>query len=529
LTGKQANVFLIKSTAGVLLSFLCAVSLPAQSSYNEAEGVIYTECEGDVSETVEQKIEKQLRKLQKNVPLDYNSFVQNYINVYTLRKKATAEKCLGRSKQYFPVFEEAFAKYGVPQELKYLSVIESALNPLAISKKGATGIFQFMYSTAKLYGLVINKFVDERRDPYLSAEAAAKYLQNAYARYGNWLHVIASYNCGAGNVDRAIKKAGGSSNFWDIYPFLPAETRGYVPAYIATVYVMGYYKELGLNIQYPEGPPVKTVRVPVQEKITLNHLESRLHLPVKQLKTYNPSLLGNAVPAGFLFTLPEELLVMYTEQEDTIYALAKGNFKPSPYKDSLTAMVPAQKEVPAENKDNLLKKIFKKDKKATPPKKATAKFTPPVEATISSDEPAKFFPGDSALEILIYSVKPGDNMGYIAGWFHCTVKDIKKWNGLRGNQLSIGQELLLYVYKEDYSQYARFEYLSKRLKNKLCKRLPSRKDVKENSRNTAMNHAPTDHYGPASDEKKQQNDPAFFPYSLTAMLTQLPKTGSPEV
>lgn len=242
--------------SGWLLVFLLTLFFSdlsfAQGTFNEAESVIEEGCEDDHSVFLSQTTAQRLRSIQNKVPLDYNEFVQNYIDIYTVRKKVTTERCLGRSQKYFPAFEEVFARYGVPDEMKYLAVIESALNPLAVSKKGATGIFQFMLSTAKIYGLKINKLVDERRDPYLSAEAAARYLLNSYARYGNWLHVIASYNCGPGNVDKAIKRAGGSTNFWDIYPYLPKETRGYVPAFIAAMYAMTYHRELGIQIQYPE-------------------------------------------------------------------------------------------------------------------------------------------------------------------------------------------------------------------------------------------------------------------------------------
>ena len=179
---------------------------------------------------------QRLDSIQKAVPLEYNEFVQKYIDIYSKRKDMMG-KMLGLSEYYFPIFEQALKSYDIPEELKYIPVIESAMNPLAVSRMGATGIWQFMFSTAKGYGLDINNFVDERKDPVQASIAAAAYFRDSYADLGDWLLSIAAYNCGRGNVNRAIAKAG-SRDFWDIRPYLPMETRNYVPAFIAAVYVM---------------------------------------------------------------------------------------------------------------------------------------------------------------------------------------------------------------------------------------------------------------------------------------------------
>lgn len=454
--------------SGWLLVFLLTLFFSdlsfAQGTFNEAESVIEEGCEDDHSVFLSQTTAQRLRSIQNRVPLDYNEFVQNYIDIYTVRKKVTTERCLGRSQKYFPAFEEVFARYGVPDEMKYLAVIESALNPLAVSKKGATGIFQFMLSTAKIYGLKINKQVDERRDPYLSAEAAARYLLNSYARYGNWLHVIASYNCGPGNVDKAIKRAGGSTNFWDIYPYLPKETRGYVPAFIAAMYAMSYHRELGIQIQYPEGVPVKTVRLPLSNKMVLNHLRDRLGMSLSEIKYHNPSLLGTNIPAGFHLVLPESKLALFEEEEEVLYAMAGGKKAP-PLHESLQAAATTASE-PLETKVKAsVQQAVKKKAPVVTKKQASLQAAPEPEET------GPDFPDDPNLEMLVYSVKPGDNLGFIAGWFHCSVQDIRKWNGLKNINLAIGRELIIFVPAAQKGQFERFEYLSTRLKNKLSKQI----------------------------------------------------------
>ncbi|HRB19588.1 MAG TPA: lytic transglycosylase domain-containing protein, partial [Chitinophagales bacterium] len=224
------------------------------------------------------QIAVRLKKIQQTISLDYNDHVQKYISYNTHEKRKThIAKMLGRAKKFFPIFEPILAKYGIPDEMKYLAVVESALNPFALSKAGASGPWQFMYSTALRYNLSINKRVDERRDPYLACDAAARYLLEMYNLYGNWQLSIASYNCGAGNVNKAIKKAGGSTNFWDIRSFLPAETRAYVPSFIAMVYAMKYADRYGIDAQ--ELGNEKTHRITVRQKVTLNDLENTLTIP----------------------------------------------------------------------------------------------------------------------------------------------------------------------------------------------------------------------------------------------------------
>ena len=185
---------------------------------------------------------KRLTTMNSFIDLPYNSIVRNYIILYSEKMSKSMPEMLGLCSYYMPIFEEIFNEHDMPEEFKALAIIESALNPTAVSRAGAKGMWQFMYSTAKLYGLTINSFVDERCDPIKSAHAAAEYLKDAYKIFGDWNLAIASYNCGAGNVNKAIRRSGGKRAFWDIYPYLPRETRGYVPAFVGALYTMTYYK-----------------------------------------------------------------------------------------------------------------------------------------------------------------------------------------------------------------------------------------------------------------------------------------------
>ena len=227
-----------------------------------------------------------LDSIQKDIPLDYNKFVQSYIDLY-LRNRNEMAEVVGLMKYYFPIYEKVFHSAGIPDEIKYLSIVESKLNPFAVSKVGATGPWQFMFKTAKLYGLNINKYVDERCDPTQASYAAAAYLKESYEEFGDWLLAIASYNCGTKNVERAIEKAGGANDFWSIRPYLPRETRGYVPAFIAINYVMNYYN---LHDIIPKDFTIllKTDSVLVSKRVSLKAIARALNVNPGYLAILNP-------------------------------------------------------------------------------------------------------------------------------------------------------------------------------------------------------------------------------------------------
>lgn len=492
------------------------------------------------------QIAVRLKKIQHIIPLDYNEHVQTYIS-YNTKRKTHISKMLGRAKKFFPVFESILSEYGVPDEMKYLAVVESALNPFAVSPKGASGPWQFMYSTALRYDLNISKRVDERRDPYRACEGAARYLKEMYDLYGNWHLAIASYNCGAGNVNRAIQKAGGSKNFWDIRPFLPAETRAYVPSFIATVYAMKYAQQYGISPLTIERET--TQRVTVREKITVTDLESLLNIPRQVIIDENPSLLTTLIPADFTLNLPASKIITFNQYQDSLYLKAEDVttaqklvvpkvVKPesSPKEMPATAcpdeqhpaakedfstqpVVKGQKPVAQKNavtekkveettslyqklKSKLLKpkeeKVAASDtpdtkeqkKKKGNAKEPTAADTKKPEkkeerseikdkATKSIKIPTPEFikEDDDNYRVVVYTVKDGDNLGYIASWFHCKVKEIRRWNELNGNFIDVHDELLIYVHRNDYTKFVRFNYLSNRLKDLLSARIQTQEEA----------------------------------------------------
>lgn len=243
----------------------------------------------DVPTTDEDYISR-LKALPTVIEMPYNSIVRSYIDMYTQRRRQLVEEMLGLGLYYTPIFEQALEKEGVPLELKYLPVIESALNPDAVSRVGATGLWQFMLGTAKGLGLEVNSLVDERRDPIRSSEMAAKYLKQLYGIYGDWSLAIASYNCGPGNVNKALRRAGGGKkDFWDIYFFLPAETRGYVPAFIAANYVMTYYNDHDLGKSLAKRPII-TDTVHVDKRVHFDQISAVLNIPVEELRVLNPNI-----------------------------------------------------------------------------------------------------------------------------------------------------------------------------------------------------------------------------------------------
>jgi membrane-bound lytic murein transglycosylase D len=268
---------------------------------------------------------RRLDSIQKDVPLDYNAFVQSYIDTYlTGSQREGMSRILGLTKYYFPIYEKVFRDAGVPEEIKYLSIVESQLNPNAVSRVGATGPWQFMGPTAKIYGLNMDTYVDERRDPIQSSYAAAAYLKDAYQQFGDWLLAIASYNCGKSNVMRAIEQANGATDFWSIQKYLPVETRGYVPAYIAVTYVMNYYKKYNIVPQSCNLSAMKTDTVLVNKFISLNSVARVLNISLAQLTQLNPSykvmIINGSPEAPKTLVIPQSAKEKYSTLYNSINA-----------------------------------------------------------------------------------------------------------------------------------------------------------------------------------------------------------------
>lgn len=353
------------------------------------------------SDVSDEEMIRRLKAMNASITLPFNETVKNYMVLYSERIKHKTEHALGLSAYYFPIIEEAFARYGLPLELKYMAIIESLLNPTATSRAGARGMWQFMYKTARGYGLYIDSYIDERLDVEKSVDAAARYLRDAYRVFGDWSLAISSYNCGSGNVIKAIRRAGGSSNFWDVYEFLPRETRGYMPAFVGAMYAFTYYREYGLE---PEdvGMPVQTDTFEVHKKLHFRQINEVAGIPMEDIEQLNPQYLQQILPGT-----PDQGCVLRLPYKWTPAFMAANP-------DSLYHH--REKELFEDDID--LAGIASKDGKT------------PQQQRIS------------------YKVKSGDSLGKIASKNHTTVANLKKWNKLRSDSIRVGQ--VLYIYKTVY-------------------------------------------------------------------------------
>jgi membrane-bound lytic murein transglycosylase D len=369
---------------------------------------------------------ERLSRLPTVMPLSYNRHVRNFISLYTTKRREQVGIMLGLSEYYFPLFEEIFSYYDLPLELKYCSIIESALNPRAVSRAGATGIWQFMYGTGRMYDLTINSFVDERRDPVKSTHAAASFMKNLYDIYGDWTLVIAAYNCGPGNVNKAIRRSGGKRNFWDIYYYLPRETRGYVPAFIAAAYTMNYYTEHKLVPRKINLPiPVDTIMI--NQELHLMQVSEVLDIPVGLLRDINPQYKRDIIPGQskpFALKIPAEYSLEFIDLQDSIFA----------YKDSV---------------------YFNKQITTKSPSYYTASRYQPEPPSANMSE-------------VYYTVKTGDNLGYIATWFNVRVSDLQYWNNIYGTMIRSGQKLLVYVPDSKLAHYKQINGMSYAEKQKMA-------------------------------------------------------------
>ncbi len=357
-----------------------------------------------------------LAQIPSLIDLSYNKIVRNYIELYSQRRRSQVEKMLGLSEYYFPIFEEILDKEGLPQELKYLPIIESALNPQALSRAGASGLWQFMYGTGRMYKLDINTFVDERRDPVKASYAAVKYLKDMYKVYGNWHLVIAAYNCGPGNVNKAIRRSGGKKNYWDIYFHLPKETRGYVPAFIAAIYTFNYHKEHAIFAQ-PSNLPVACDTLLISEQLHFDQIANVINISKEQLRELNPQYRADIIPVsknGYALKLPLQYSTKFIDNQDSIFAYKKEFY-------------------------------FSMKDKVVNPNDRYHKF-----AHVTPKDKAKVY----------YKVKSGDAMGLISSWFHVRTSDLSYWNNVRRNLIKVGQKLVIYVPEGKESYYNDFNTMS---------------------------------------------------------------------
>lgn len=360
----------------------------------------FSDDHAEVTETTMDSIYlKRLERLNSVVQLGYNSLVRNYINLYANKRQRSSSAILGLAQYYYPWMIETFDKYGLPEELVYITIIESSLNPVAVSPAGATGIWQFMYTTGKMYGLEVNSFVDDRRDPVKATDAAARHLKDLYEMFGDWGLAISAYNCGAGNVKKAIYRSGGKTNFWEVKQFLPRETQNYFPAFIGAYYMMNYYKAHGITpakIAIPSS--VDTVMV--KKEVHFEQIAHVLNIDLDEIKTLNPQYKRNVIPAfdkPFPLKLRSNDIIRFLALQDSIYKYEYDTY-----------FAPLQVYVNA--------------------------FTGKTDATGTTKK--KW-----------HTVKSGENLSKIASRYGLSVEELKKMNKLKSNYLKTGQKLIVgYIY-----------------------------------------------------------------------------------
>ncbi len=337
--------------------------------------------------------ERRLAALPTIIEMPYNSVVRSHIDMYLQKRRGLVESLLGLSVYYMPIFEEALEKEGMPLELKYLPIIESALRPEATSRVGAAGLWQFMLRTGKSMGLEVNSLVDERRDPIKSSEKAARYLKSLYNIYHDWTLAIAAYNCGPGNVNKAIRRSGGKTDFWEIYPYLLRETRGYVPAFIAVNYVMNYYNEHNICPVLTRRP-LLTDTIQVSGRLHLQQISEVLQLPIEEIRALNPQYRRDVIPGDnhpYTLVLPSQQVYAFIEAQDTIFA---------------------------HNKE--------------------------LYARRTAVEPSGYKGDYSSGNKTYHKVRRGETLSTIGRKYGVSVKNLRKWNNLRKNSvLQIGQRLVV--------------------------------------------------------------------------------------
>lgn len=337
-----------------------------------------------------------LSRIPSIMEMPYNDIIRKFIDMYAGRLRKTVSYMLGAANFYMPLFEEALDVYDIPQELKYLPIIESALNPTAVSRAGATGLWQFMIGTGKIYGLESNSLIDERRDPIKSTWAAARYLKDLYNIYQDWNLVIAAYNCGPGNINKAIRRSGGAKDYWAIYNYLPKETRGYVPAFIAANYIMTYYCDH--NICPMESLlPSGTDTLQVNKDLHFEQIADICGISVDQIRSLNPQYKKDIIPGSnqpYTLRLPRNYVGTFIDSQDTIYT-------------------------------HRANELFSKRR------------------TVSVKEETGTFRKTSSGAIY-HKIKKGETLSTIARKYKVSVPEIKKWNNLRSTNITAGKRLRIY-------------------------------------------------------------------------------------
>lgn len=372
-----------------------------------------------------------LKKLDARSPfvIEYNPTLENTIKAFLKNRSKSIERQMALAEYYFPMFEEHLAKYNLPLEIKYLAIVESALNPKAKSRVGAGGIWQFMPATGKQYKLDISSYIDERHDPLKATEAMCHYMTNMYAIFGDWSLVLASYNCGPGNVSKAIRRAGGSTDYWEIRKYLPQETANYVPAFLATMYIYEFKKEYGLVPQKASVTYFETDTVAVKKAMSFKQLSELLDVSIEELEFFNPTYSKNHIPSYedeiYFLRLPKNKIGLFVSNEEKIYA----------YVDYL------------ENEKIRKAQLAKVQKRDSIAKKDSVAI---ALATTGDVEYEKVI--EKRIKEIIkkdyHKVKKGETLSEIADQHNVSITDLRKWNKIKGSNINFGQSLVIQTKKK---------------------------------------------------------------------------------
>lgn len=385
---------------------------------------------GEVQNATPQEYEQRLKVLPTEIEMPYNSIVGSFINMYLNKKRGLVADMLALHSYYGPIFVEELIKEGMPTELQYLPVIESAINPNAISRAGAAGLWQFMPATAKGLGMEVNSLVDERRDARLSSRNAARYLKQLYEIYKDWSLAIAAYNCGPGNVNKALRRAGeGKKDFWEIYNFLPAETRGYVPVFIAANYVMNYYGKHGITPTIIKRH-LTTDTVVVNKYIHFNQIAAVLNIPVDEIRMLNPQYLKDIIPGDYrpyTLTLPTQQCLSYVMSEKRIVDYDAELYARRSHVEPGTSDVPV-----APTGDNGLANLAQASKQTL-----NAEVNQEIAHTQVTEH----------MVVKTHTVSRGESLRDIARQYGVSATDIKRWNKLRRGKVKEGDELKIEVFE----------------------------------------------------------------------------------
>ena len=369
--------------------------------FQMSEDVAATPTDVDYSELPTEVLKERLRKLNEKTPfnVEYNPVLEQVIKSFLKNRRSSLERLMSLSDYYFPMFEQEMSNQKIPLEIKYLAIIESALNPKARSRAGATGLWQFMYATGKSYGLEVNNYVDERSDPIRSTKAAAKYLNELYKIFGDWDLALAAYNSGPGNVTKAIRRSNGKTNYWNLRPYLPRETAGYVPAFLATLYIFEYAKEHGFKPQKRANHLFQTDTIRVKQAIPFKDIAEITGMDVQDIQFFNPSYQLDVVPyvegRNYAVRLPISEIGKFVANEQAIYNYLNEQ--------------KAQRE-------QILPEVAKGEQYA----------------------------GGKSTKKTIYTVKKGDNLGKIASRHGVSINNLKRWNRMKSNKVRVGQRLSIY-------------------------------------------------------------------------------------